>query len=122
MILRLKSVNDISPKSIKKINNLLLTDTLIFISAEWCSFCKNFIPEKEKFLKKKMNINVIDIDNEALNSLKNMDNKTYKLIIPNDGHVYFPMILHISNKNGRMAKKLYDGKRTSIEMNKFFFK
>lgn len=120
MKLKLLKDKDITPASIKKINKILTKETLVFITAKWCGFCTSFIPEKEKFINKNNILNIIDIDNEALNLLKIHNNDTYKLLIPSDGKVFFPMILHIQNKNGRLIKKLYEGQRTAFELKKKF--
>lgn len=120
MKLKLLKDKDVTPTSIKKINKILTKETLVFITAEFCSFCTSFAPEKEKFINNNNNINIIDIENEALNFLRIQNNDIYKLLIPTDRKVFFPMILHIQNKHGRFIKKLYEGERTADELKKKF--
>lgn len=51
--------------------------------------------------------------------LKKENSDIYKKIVPSDGKVFFPMILHLYHKNGKLYKKLYTGERTSHEINKY---
>ena len=97
MKLKLIVEKDITPASIKKINKILVKETLVFITAKFCGFCVTFAPEKDKFIKTS-NINIVEIDSEALNILKVYNNDIYKLLIPPDGKIFFPMIMHISKK------------------------
>lgn len=113
------TIKKITPQSIKNIEKLLQKDVLVFITASWCHYCSIFSPEKDLFIKNNKKINIIDINDTALMELKKENSDIYKKIVPSDGKVFFPMILHLYHKNGKLYKKLYTGERTSHEINKY---
>lgn len=51
--------------------------------------------------------------------LKKENSDIYKKIVPSDGKVFFPMILHLYHKNDKIYKKLYTGERTFQSINKY---
>lgn len=117
--LSLEKAQDLTPANLKKLESLVSKkNTVLLNHADWCGHCQVFKPQWEEFRKKVgKGVNVVQIENGALTELQR--NKTlYKKITPQDGLVYYPMIIVFVKKDSKpnSEKKIYDGNRTATDL------
>ncbi len=123
MILALEKAADVHSDSIKKLEKMVSKgNTLLLNHATWCGHCNVFMPEWQKVSSDvKRGVNFVQIENEALQKLKQENSKLYKRVTPKDGMIYFPMVVVFIRKNSDKPsqKKIYEGNRTSQSLRNY---
>lgn len=116
-VIELNSQNDNVTENVPKIKKSIASSAVVLVWATWCPHCISMKGEWNKFKKSvHPNINVVEIESNNLEKLKQEDRKLFKKLYPDENRVYYPLIKSFSNNKG----VIYEDQRKSAVMKQHF--
>ena len=117
MHLSISSENELTDKNMKILEKATKEDTIWVNKSNYCGHCHTFQPEWVKLKEKMKNrkINMIDVEASAMEKIKSRSS-LYKKVTGKDQSLYFPMIIIFTKVGDKTRKKLYEGNRTSADL------
>lgn len=116
-VIELNSQNENVMEQIPKIKGCISTRAVVLVWATWCPHCISMKTEWNKFKKNvHPNINVVEIESNNLEKIKQEDKQLFKKLYPEENRVYYPLIKSFSKNKG----KIYEDQRKSVVMKQHF--
>lgn len=110
----LNKAENVTEASLKKVEHLLESNSVLLNRANYCGHCHAFTPEFNKYknMALKQGLNIVELESSALHEISAKHSKLYKKVTAKDG-LYFPMvIIYIKGK-----KTVYNGPRMATDLN-----
>jgi thiol-disulfide isomerase/thioredoxin len=116
-VIELNSQNENIAEQVPRIKKCIASSAVVLVWATWCPHCVSMKSEWNKFKKTvHPNINVVEIESNNLEKLKQEDKKLFKKLYPDENRVYYPLIKSFSHNKG----VIYDDQRKSAIMKQHF--